>query len=397
MRVAYLLDCFPAPAETFVAEEVLSVGERGVDCRVFSLYKPDGPPLHRHAAETLDRGMVSYVADSTPVACAKAMAALAAMQPARTLLSAARMGRHRWQMTRALPAAAAIRRFKADVVHVHFAAMAAQYALAVNRWTGTPFTVTAHRYDIFDQPPENVAELAKASAGIVSISEFNRAYMQREFGIPREQLPLVHMGVDVDYFAAPPASRPLEGDQVHLVCVALLKPVKGHRYLFEALVALKAEGMDFRVTLAGDGPERGALESLADELGIADRVSFAGLQPREAVRDLVCACDILVLPSLSEGIPVSLMEALACRRPVVATDVCGVHELVEDGRTGRLVPPGDAVALAEAVRWIVAHPEQARALADAGRETVVAEFNRSTCSDALIELWRAACGLLQPS
>ena len=119
---------------------------------------------------------------------------------------------------------------------------------------------------------------------------------------------------------------PRTGAPVRLLCVARLAPVKGHRYLLRALARLREAGLECELTLAGDGPERDALERQAAELGLADAVRFLGFQRQTEIRTLYRWCDLMVLPSLSEGIPISLMEAMACGRPVVATTVRGVPQ-----------------------------------------------------------------------
>ena len=124
--------------------------------------------------------------------------------------------------------------------------------------------------------------------------------------------------------------------------------------------------------LAGDGPLRGQLEALAGRLGIAARVHFLG--HCDDVRVPLGAADLLVLPSLWEGMPLALLEGMACRLPVVASDVSGSRELVVPGRPGLLVPPGDAEALAEALEELLTHPARARALGEAGRKRVEERF-----------------------
>jgi glycosyltransferase involved in cell wall biosynthesis len=135
---------------------------------------------------------------------------------------------------------------------------------------------------------------------------------------------------------------------------------------------------DLRLTLIGDGPERPALEARAESIGLKDRITFKGYQNQSEVAKALSRTDLLVLPSFAEGVPVVLMEAMASGKPVVATQVGGVSELVEAGRTGHLVPPGDAQALARAIRTSLSDPKWHAQAGAAGRAKVQADFNSAT-------------------
>jgi glycosyltransferase involved in cell wall biosynthesis len=130
---------------------------------------------------------------------------------------------------------------------------------------------------------------------------------------------------------------------------------------------------DLRLTLVGDGDDRAHLEDLAKPLGGA--VHFAGFQSQEGVADALAAADALVLPSFAEGLPVVLMEALAAGKPVVCTQVAGVGELVEDGVSGYLCPASDVDTLADRLGRIASDPNARKAMGQAGREKVRAEFD----------------------
>jgi glycosyltransferase involved in cell wall biosynthesis len=150
---------------------------------------------------------------------------------------------------------------------------------------------------------------------------------------------------------------------------ARLHPQKGHAYLLTAAAQVR----DATFILAGDGPLRADLEGRARELGIAERCVFLG--HRSDVPDLLAAADLFVLPSLFEGLPLSVLEAMAAQRPVVATAIGGTDEAVTHELTGLLVPPRDPAALASAIRRIRSDPALAHRLAAAGRDRVEREFS----------------------
>ncbi|GAB4571221.1 MAG: glycosyltransferase [Anaerolineae bacterium] len=189
---------------------------------------------------------------------------------------------------------------------------------------------------------------------------------------------LIHNAVHVPpepFAGVDPAQRRawgFTGDDFVVAIVARLKPVKGHRYLFEALAHLH-DLPQLKLLVAGDGPLRDDLEALAHQLQIADRVHFAGFV--RDIPDLMRAVDVVCLASLSEALPYVVLEAAACARPLLVTRVGGMATLLEHQVNAVLVPPGDSLALAEALRWMVAHPERTRQLGLAAYDLVRQSFS----------------------
>jgi glycosyltransferase involved in cell wall biosynthesis len=169
--------------------------------------------------------------------------------------------------------------------------------------------------------------------------------------------------------------------------------VKGQRYLVEACARLAAEGVDFHCELVGSGPDQRVLEQLIASKSLEGRVVLAGSLTREEVAARVRRADVLAAPSVPtakgkrEGIPVVLMEALGAGVPAVASRLSGIPELVVDGDTGLLVPPGDSSALAAALRRLAADPGLRRRLGAAGRRKVLAEFDQRRSARALAALF----------
>jgi colanic acid/amylovoran biosynthesis glycosyltransferase len=178
---------------------------------------------------------------------------------------------------------------------------------------------------------------------------------------------------------SPPPAR----ERPRLLYVARLVPEKGHAVLMRALTILRARGHDAELVLVGDGPGRARLHALACELGLSDRLTFAGAVAHEQMPRQYAACSVFCLPSFSEGVPVVLMEAMACRVPVVASAVGGVRELVRDNSTGLLVSPGRPDQLAEAIARLLEHHELRARLGEAGRAHVLREFDIERSAAAL--------------
>jgi glycosyltransferase involved in cell wall biosynthesis len=173
--------------------------------------------------------------------------------------------------------------------------------------------------------------------------------------------------------------------------VGRLEPQKGHAYLLEAWPSVLAEFPDARLLIVGDGSLRSRLQTRAHELAVADRIIFAGF--RADVPRVLDALDILALPSLYEGMPLTAIEASAMARPVVATAVDGTPEVIREARTGRLVPPADPGALSRAIRGILRDPLGAERMGRAGRDFVLDRFalDRQVASTARV--YREAAGV----
>ena len=185
---------------------------------------------------------------------------------------------------------------------------------------------------------------------------------------------VVHNGIDIERFDRP-SDRALRStftggtDRRLVLTLARLHWQKGLRHL----IAAAAEVPQALFIVAGEGEERSRLEDDVTRLGLGHRFRFLG--HRTDIPDLLAACDVVVLPSLFEGLPVSILEAMAARRPVVATAIEGSDEAVDDGVTGLLVPPADPCSLARAIRRVLGDPQLANRLAAASRDRVEQQFS----------------------
>jgi len=177
------------------------------------------------------------------------------------------------------------------------------------------------------------------------------------------------------------------GGELAIGIVAALETRKGHDVLLHALARLRREGVALRCLVCGDGSRRAQLENLAQTLGIADAVRFLGEQRQ--VADVLAALDVFVLPSRHEGLGVAILEAMAMSLPVVASDVGGIPEIVDAGRTGVLVPCEDAAALAAAIAALDRDRERARRLGEEGRARVVAEFSMEAMAERYERLYES--------
>lgn len=231
----------------------------------------------------------------------------------------------------------------------------------------------------------------EAAAFVVTVSRYNRDQIAAECGGDAgRRVHVIHCGVDPQFFRY--RSRRREGPPFELVCVASLEEVKGHRHLIEACRILRDLGIGFRCHLVGDGPLRREVRDQVDAARLDDRVLIHGPQPRAEVAHMLFGADLAVLascPTVSgkrEGIPVSLMEAMSTGLPVVSTRISGIPELVESGKEGILVLPGDPVALAEALGRLLRNPALRERMGRAARARIVEQFELRKNAGRLLDL-----------
>jgi glycosyltransferase involved in cell wall biosynthesis len=279
-----------------------------------------------------------------------------------------------------------IRRVRPDVVHA--SSSKAGVLGRVAAWaTGVPlrfFTVhgwafgasTGRSALLYRWADRLVSPLTTAT---ICVSELERAAGLAAHTCRAERTLVIRNAVDVRGAPRSRAARP----RPLLIAVGRLRPPKDFETLLRALALLPAEQVD--AVIVGDGPQRGELEALVARLGLQDRVRFEG--ERRDVPSLLAHADLFVLSSRSEGLPVSVLEAMAAGLPVVASAVGGIAELVVDGETGVLVGPADAEALAAALGRLAAEPELRRRLGDAGRARAEELFDLEAFRRAHVELY----------
>ncbi|MGD8395179.1 MAG: glycosyltransferase, partial [Candidatus Eiseniibacteriota bacterium] len=252
-----------------------------------------------------------------------------------------------------------------DLVHAHRGYPAGIAVLAA-RLIGVPAVVTVYGSEIHQQAFGShplrrwwIRRVVRRASRVVAVAGSLVRALER-LGVPASRRRYVPSGVDLERFT-PPADRPalrralgIEPDARVLLAINLFVPIKGHAILVEAFDALRHRVPGCRLVLTSDGPLRPAIERQVAERGLDDRVRLTGFLDHDDLPRWIAAADLLVLPSLDEGMPLSILEGFACGRPLVASRVGGIPELVTDERFGILVPPGDATALAAALESALA-------------------------------------------
>lgn len=397
-RVAYLCSVYARASHTFIRSEVGCLRELGFDVRTFSVREPDPLELVDEATRNAARS-TEVILRAGLLALSWAFLLEALRSPRRmaeALGLALRIGwpglkGRLWPFAYLAEASWLARRLRSlgiEHLHNHFGEGCASVAMLTSTLACLPYSFTVHGPAEFDRPESLALGLkVKRSAFTVAVCEFGRAQLHRWTDpVDWPKIHVVRCGVDATLLNRD--STPLR-DGPHLVCVGRLDAQKGQLTLLEAAAMLAREGREFKLTLVGDGPTRGLIEERIASLGLAGRLHLAGWLGAKEVHCEVKKARALVAPGLAEGLPVVLMEAFALGRPVIATNVAGVAELVTPRVSGWLVPAGSAVELAAALAEALdTPPDQLTRMGQAGQEKVRQKHDGVREAEHLARLFR---------
>jgi colanic acid/amylovoran biosynthesis glycosyltransferase len=404
VKVGYVLNQYPTVSATFILGEVRALRSLGVGVTTFSMWPTTASDRLSAAAEE-EAGRTTTIRPVARLPVARAHARALARAPrayADTVRVALRLRppglraaiRQLFYFLAAMFVWDRAEREGIRHLHSHFSFLACDVALLASHYgaaAGEPwsFSFTVHGPDEFYELPTNrMQEKARRAAMVVCISHFARSQVM---GLLDEadwqKVEVVRCGIEPERFR--PAERSPRPRAARILNVGRLVPVKGQAVLLHAVASLVARGLDVELTIVGSGPQEAGLRRLVDELGLGDRVELAGAIGQDAIAEYYDRADILAVPSFAEGLPVVIMEALATGLPVVSTSIMGIPELVRDGETGALVPPGDADALADGLARLIDDPQERLRLGEAGREAVLAGFDQLASARALERLFAA--------
>ena len=276
-------------------------------------------------------------------------------------------------------------RHRPTILHTHLV-HADAYGQIAGLLAGVPIRIsTKHGFNEFREGRAfGYADRAVASLAHVhiAISRGLARYLDETEGFDEKTFHIVHYGI-----VARDSLRPYPVD-ARLLCVGRLIPIKGHIVLLRAFAEARRHVPALRLDIAGRGPLEPALRALAKELEIDDAVTFLGYV--SPIADAIDRSAVIVVPSLGEGFGMVALEAMERARPVIAAEIGGLGELVQDGETGLLAEPGDAETLADAIVALASDPARAAAMGDAGRARAVAHFPQDRCTDRTELLYRAS-------
>lgn len=385
--IAYLTGEYPAVSHTFILREVEALRALGRSVTTCAIRRT-GPEHRQGAAESAAAASTFYVLEAAQNPVRLLAAQIAALRtPRRYGAALALAWRTRppglkallWQMFYFLEATVLARHLQAQGIahlHNHFGNSSGSVAMLTSVLSGIPFSYTMHGPAIFFEPHHwRIDEKIARARFVACISHFCRSQgMIFSDPVHWDKLKIIHCGVRPDRYGRT-AGHAAGGAGKRIIFVGRLAAVKGVPVLLEAFARARATHPEAELVLVGDGAERPRITARAADLGLGSSVRFAGYLTQDQVADELAQADIFALPSFAEGVPVVLMEAMATGLPVIATRIAGIGELVEEGASGFLVPPGDVDTLADRLCALLADAGQRSAMGQLGRACVVEEFD----------------------
>jgi colanic acid/amylovoran biosynthesis glycosyltransferase len=395
MRLVYLVSEYPQIRHSYLLREIRGLRKLGWDITVLAI-RPDSRSVAECTVEEREeQAITDYVLKWSLATFLRAHLHTLARRPGgylQGLLTALRYGRLHPERTMYgliyFAEAVAIGRWikLRDLVHVH-THYASTVAWMMSSVFGIPISMTIHGSGEFDDVAGfRLREKVAISQFVIAISYFGRSQLMR--ATPESQwgkIQICRLGVEPHRYLP----RPFRSDPqpFELLCVGGMALPRSFHLLVQAIAGLKSEGRNVVLRLVGDGPDRAALERLADELGVANRVTFEGWRNQDQVREFFQRADLFVFSSFAEGIPVVLMEAMAMGIPCVASRIAGIPELIRDGLDGFLAAASDDQAIVRAVARLMDDAELRRRMGEAAREHIEAEYNLENNIDVLAEIF----------
>lgn len=397
LQIAYFINQYPGISHSFIRREILALERQGFAVQRIALRGWNSILVDDE--DLLERTKTHYVLQDGLLPLLLATMRMLFATPGRffsALALALRMGRHAArplpnhlvylaEACRILPW---LRNSGALHVHAHFGTNSAEVVMLAHALGGPEYSFTVHGPEEFDQPQRlGLGEKIRRAAFVVAVSSYGQSQLYR--WIAHTQWPkvqVVHCGLESAFYEVIPVPPPAAP---RLICVGRLCEQKGQLLLMEAARRLAVRGIPFELVLAGDGEMRHEIENLIAQYKLWPQVRITGWISSAQVRAEILAARALVLPSFAEGLPVVIMEAMALRRPVLATWVAGIPELVSPGENGWLFPPGDVDALVLALEnFLSCSDEDLKTMGDAARHQAVTRHAIDTEAAKLTGLFR---------
>ncbi|OAN74385.1 colanic acid biosynthesis glycosyltransferase WcaL [Sulfitobacter sp. EhC04] len=381
MKIAYILNTYPQPSQSFIRREIRALERQGHAVTRMAMRRFDGTlvdPQDISEAEKTDyllaKGPMTLVRDSLRALRRDAAGFFAALRTALKLGRLSEVGRlrHLIYLAEAAHVAEQCRAAGITHAHAHFGTNAPAVAMLARMLGGPKFSFTVHGPEEFDSPRAlSLGAKMQAADFTVAISQFCRSQLMRWADhADWDRIHVVHCGVEPARFKDP---APLPQGPRRVVAIGRLVEQKGQLALIQAMAEVTS---DLHLTQIGDGEMRAQIEALIDKLDLRARITLTGWVDETRVNAELAAAHAMVMPSLAEGLPMVVMEAMAAARPVIATYIAGTPELVRPDETGWLVPAGDVTALAKALDGLATVPlARLSEMAQAGRTRVLARHD----------------------
>lgn len=401
MKIAYLINTYPQPSHSFIRRELQALERMDWQIQRFALRSdrarlvdPADIAEDGRTEHILPQGLWAIAKKALPFAARRPMAALRALRLALACGARGAGGvpgtggrlRHLIYWLEAAFVAARCHEQRLPHIHAHFGTNSATVAMLAAGIGGLGYSFTVHGPEEFDAPyAHSLGEKAARAAFVVAISSFGRSQLCRWTDVAHwDRLHVVHCGIEPWRFPAP---TPLPDGPPRLVAIGRLAEQKGFPLLIEAMARAVGQHPDLHLTLIGEGPFRPLLERQIAQAGLGKQITLTGWLDEASVREHLSHSHALILPSFAEGLPMVVMEAFAAARPVIASAIMGVPELVSR-ETGWLVPAGDPEALADAIHAFASVPrDRLTIMGTEARETVLARHDITVEAEKLAVLF----------
>lgn len=399
MKIAYLTNCFGTQSHTFIRREVDALRHIGTDIQLYGIRQdpqiaPDATSfssetqyLYPLKASKILQCNLSYLARSPNKYIRGFFSAFFGKE--FTLKRRLKMLYHYMAAT---CIAKKMQQANITHIHAHFMNVSASIAMYAAHHNGIPYSITVHSAGTFKTPHIlGTHQKLENAQFLAMISHYNIEYFDAITPC-RAKSHVIRCGMDLNAFKYRKAELYQTHTPIRLLAVGRFVEKKGFTYLIEAASLLHQQGLDFTLTLIGNGPLEKDLHNKAQTLGIGTKVLFTGQQNTEYVHHAMSQTDIVLIPSVTslsgekEGLPVVIMEAMATGVPVIASNHSGISEIVQHGVTGLLTPEKDSKAIAQAIQELNAEPNQALI---ASAHTLIEEtFNISIVAKKRLELFK---------
>lgn len=383
-KLLYLIGQYPAINHGYLLAEVRHLRDLGFQIETVSVSLPDRPKEALTQAEQEEAARTYYIKSCSLMDVVRVNLAEFILHPLRYLrglafalrLPGLALGKIPYYVAYLAEAVILGRRMRElGFAHVH-ASFSATVALIAARIFPITWSFGVYGFgELHDPSRTHLPERIKSAQFIRSNSKFGRGQLMLSCQRSEwSKLLYCPLGIDPAEFA-PPGNVRRQSSSIRLLCVGRLSEEKGQAMLLEAVAALASGGMNLRLHLVGDGPDRHWLEQYAEKLGINSQVVFEGWLGQSELMALYSNTDIFVLSSLAEGIPMVLLEAMALEKPCVAPCIAGIPELIGNGINGLLFPVGDADELSDKIRTLAGSDELREAMGKGARETVLRDYD----------------------
>ena len=399
LKVAYILHRFPHLSETFVMREIYALREAGVAVSVYSLMPPKHKLVHEQAQSLLDVTHYAPILSKDVVAAnlhylrRKPLAYWRALKGVfkQTWLEPLVLALMLALFPKSVYFTRELERNKVSHVHAHFVWLGGVAASVVNELTDTPYSLQPHAFGLFSRPVRDVKTQLRRASKLVTISNYNVRYIHELCPeIPVEDIALIPCGIETQAWK-PLIDKP-KNAVPHIVSVGRYAQKKGFEVLIDACAQLKARAIPFRCSIGGnDGAGAEKLRAYIKSRDVQDVVEVLGVLPQDKILSLYQSADLFALACLEakdgniDGIPVVLMEAMACELCVVTSRLSGIPDLVADEQSGLLVTQRKVGDLADAMERLIDSPELRTRLGEAGRRVVLERYDIDKNAAALTQ------------